>query len=306
MRCVDLFAGWGGFSLAAESAGCEVLWAGNHWPMAVAAHAANHPDTTHVCQDLRQMDWAQLPEYEVLLAAPACQGHSQAAQPSRARSGRTRAYHDALRATAWSVVDCAEVTTPAAIIVENVPDFLRWKLYPQWKGCLEALGYNVAETRIVASHLGTVPQRRDRLFVVATLGDLPDLTFARQKEPAIGPHIDWNRGTWKPVGSARTAPARRRLTAAAERYPRAIVQHVSHHKGLPVSEPIRTVTTQDQWAVVKNGLYRPLTVRENARAMGFPDSYAWPEGATRKDLIKGLGNAVCPPVGRAIIERVTS
>jgi DNA (cytosine-5)-methyltransferase 1 len=304
VRCVDLFAGWGGFSLAAESAGCDVLWAADHWPLAMEVHAHNHPDTTHVCQDLRQADWSALPEYDVLLAAPACQGHSQAAQPSRARSGRTRTYHDALRATAWAVVDCAEVTGPRAIIVENVPDFTRWKLYPKWRECLESLGYNVAETRIVASHLGVVPQRRERLFVVATLGGLPNLTFKRQPEPAIGPCIDWRAGTWKPVSEARTAPARRRLMAAASRYSRAIVQHVSHHNGLPVSEPIRTVTTKDQWAVVRNGKYRPLTVRENARAMGFPDSYTWPDTATRKDVIKGLGNAVCPPVGRALIERV--
>jgi DNA (cytosine-5)-methyltransferase 1 len=73
--------------------------------------------------------------------------------------------------------------------------------------------------------------------------------------------------------------------------------------GVPLSEPIRTVTTKDQWAVVDGALYRPLTLRENARAMGFPDAWRWPEGATRGDVVKGLGNAVPPGLARAVLER---
>lgn len=56
--------------------------------------AANHPETEHVCQDLRQADWTSLPRFDLLWASPACQGYSTASQPKR------RAYHDAMRATA--------------------------------------------------------------------------------------------------------------------------------------------------------------------------------------------------------------
>jgi hypothetical protein len=119
MKAIDLFAGWGGFTLGAEQAGVRVVWAANHWPLAVEAHARNHPHTEHACQDLRQADWTRLPAYDLLLASPACQGHSQASQPKR------RAYHDAMRATAWAVVDCADVTEPRAIVVENIAKFER-------------------------------------------------------------------------------------------------------------------------------------------------------------------------------------
>jgi DNA (cytosine-5)-methyltransferase 1 len=73
-----------------------------------------------------------------------------------------------------------------------------------------------------------------------------------------------------------------------------------------LDEPVRTITTKDQWAIVDGDLYRPFTVRETARAMGFPDDYGWPERATRGDLIRGLGNAVCPPVAHALIEAVAA
>jgi len=56
MKAIDLFAG--SFSTGAQMAGCNVVWAANHWQSAVNVHAANHPDAQHSCQDLHQADWS--------------------------------------------------------------------------------------------------------------------------------------------------------------------------------------------------------------------------------------------------------
>ncbi|MGH8758958.1 MAG: DNA cytosine methyltransferase, partial [Burkholderiales bacterium] len=90
MKAIDLFAGAGGFSTGAQMAGCKVVWAANHWPTAVDIHAANHPGTMHACQDLRQTDWRDVPAHDILLASPACQGHSRA-------RGKERPHHDAMQ-----------------------------------------------------------------------------------------------------------------------------------------------------------------------------------------------------------------
>jgi DNA (cytosine-5)-methyltransferase 1 len=305
MKFVDLFAGWGGFTEGATAAGGRLVCAANHWPLAVEAHAQNHPEGDHWCQDLRQADFSLLPAYDVLLASPACQGHSQAAQPARKRNGGVRQTHDAYRATAWAVVDCVEVTRPRAVLVENVADFTRWQHYDLWLECFRRMGYRLTAKVLRASRMG-VPQRRDRLFIAAALDREVSLDFAREDEPGFGPCIDWDAGTnWRPVREGtvkvreRIANARRRLGAK-----RFLTQHVTNHPGVGLDEPIRTITTKDQWAVVDGDLYRPLTVRENARAMGFPDSYGWPRRAKRKELIRGLGNAVCPPVAERLFTRV--
>ncbi|HEY0883298.1 MAG TPA: DNA cytosine methyltransferase, partial [Archangium sp.] len=60
MRAVDLFAGAGGWTTGARAAGVRVLMAVNHWPRAVESHAANHPETEHVCQDLALFDHSKL------------------------------------------------------------------------------------------------------------------------------------------------------------------------------------------------------------------------------------------------------
>ncbi len=97
MKAIDLFAGAGGFTEGAIEAGIEVMWAANHWPLAVEYHTANHPSTYHLCQDLHQADWSQVPAHDLLLASPACQGHSRA-------RGTEMPHHDALRSTAWAIV----------------------------------------------------------------------------------------------------------------------------------------------------------------------------------------------------------
>lgn len=303
MKAIDLFAGWGGFTDGAEQAGVGVVWAANHWPLAVEAHAANHPRTVHACQDLQQADWSLLPAYDLLLASPACQGHSQAAQPGRRASGHVRMKHDELRATAFAVLACVDVTRPRQLIVENVPDFMRWDGWRSWTQMLRDFGYRLQVLTVRASHCG-VPQRRDRVFVVGDRYRQPALKIPVAPEPAFGPCIDWTApDTWRPIDE-RPRVHERVLRSRARHGRRFLTQHTRDHYGVPLSEPIRTITTKDQWAIVDGDRQRRLTIRENARAMGFCDSYRWPERATRTEVMRGLGNAVAPPVARTLIERL--
>lgn len=297
MKAVDLFAGFGGFTAGATDAGVRVVYAANHWPTAVSVHAANHPETVHECQDLRQADWTRLPRFDLLLASPACQGHSQASQPKR------RAVHDAMRATAWAVVDCADVTEPRAIVVENVVDFTRWRLFPEWCAALERIGYTLTQHRVIASDHG-VPQLRERLFIVALKGKRHALPLRLTTRPPFAPCVDWTAEGWRSVKVASSDAQARIARAKRNHGPRCLSQHVTNHPGVPLSEPIRTITTKDQWVLVDGDRYRPLTLREYARGMGFSDAYAWPGELSRADVVRGIGNAVCPPVARDVVRAV--
>ena len=72
-----------------------------------------------------------------------------------------------------------------------------------------------------------------------------------------------------------------------------------------MDRPLRTVTTIDRFALVESRSGQPrirmLQVSELKRAMGFAESYKL-ESGTRRDKIRLLGNGVCPPVMRAVIE----
>lgn len=311
MLVADLFAGWGGASLGAEQAGATVVLAANHWRLAVDAHQLNHPHVTHLCQDLNQANFHAFPDHDLLWASPACQGHSRAAQPARKNKGDIRSKHDQLRSTAWAVVNCVEAKRPSAVVIENTIDFRQWVLYDLWLMALQRLGYAVEEHLAMATDFG-VPQRRERLIIVATRSKNPlGLVLPTRDEPSFGPCIDWEnahpdpreRG-WKPVLS-KSANVQRRVAKGRARGlgDRFLTQYTTDHPGVSLEEPIRTITTKSQWALVDGDQIRMLRVREIARAMGFPDTYTWPK-AIKDDQIKGLGNAVAPPMARWFVERV--
>jgi DNA (cytosine-5)-methyltransferase 1 len=161
MKAIDLFAGSGGFSLGAVGAGVDVVWAANHWPLVVKVHEQNHPQTQHLCQDLHQARWLDVPAHDMILASPACQGHSLA-------RGKDRPHHDSARSTAWAVVSAAEAHRPPICIVENVKEMQKWVLYPAWEASMKALGYHVSSS-VLDAQFFQIPQMRRRIFIVCML-----------------------------------------------------------------------------------------------------------------------------------------
>lgn len=295
MKAIDLFAGAGGFSTGAAMAGCEVVWAANHWPAAVAVHADNHPATQHACQDLQQADWTQVPAHDLLLASPACQGHSKA-------RGKERMHHDAQRATAWAVVSAAECHRPAAVVVENVPEFAAWTLYPAWCAAMHALGYALAPMILDAADHG-VPQHRRRLFIVGTRTKHPiELRLPKREHAAAARIIDFGAGQWSAIdrpGRARNTLARVAAGRAAHGERFLTAYYGNEAGGRSLHRPLGTVTTRDRYAVIDGDRMRMLSADEYRRAMGFPDGYRLP--AQHREAVHMLGNAVCPPVACDVI-----
>ncbi len=299
MKAIDIFAGAGGWSTGASLAGVHVAGAINHWPVAVASHTANHPGARHWCEDTLRVDPRDLPQHDILLASPACQGHS----PAR---GVDRPHHDAMRATAWCVVRFAEACAPRWIAVENVPGFMTWACYPAWKLALEALGYRLAEYILDAADFG-VPQERRRVFVVGERGAnrAPRIESPNLPRMPASSFLRLDNGPWSPV--AGHAPKTLARVAAAQRSygPDVLTPYYGSGSGLtgrPLSRPIGTITTRDRYALVRGDRMRMLSVAEQRAAMGFPVDYALT--GTRREQVMQLGNAVVPTVARAVIEQM--
>lgn len=297
---IDLFAGLGGWSTGARMAGVEVLWAANHWPSAVEWHAANHPSTLHVCQDLHQADWSRVPAHDLLLASPCCQGHSKARGKL---SGNPQ--HDASRSTAWAVISALEFHRAAAAVVENVVEFLSWALYPAWEMAVRALGYQVAPHVVDCADLG-VPQNRQRLFLVLTRSRAPlFLQLQKHEHVAAATFVDFAAGNWSLIEKPGRSPAtlervRNGRQAFGERFVMPYYSTGSGRTGRTLERPIGTLTTRDRWAVVDGPHMRMLTADEVLLGQSFPRGTKRP---TQHGLTVHLaGNAVPPLAGAKIIE----
>lgn len=300
MRAIDLFAGAGGFSTGATMAGVNVVWAANHWPVAVDCHAANHPGTLHACQDLHQADWSHVPAHDLLLASPCCQGHSKA----RGKAANNP-QHDASRSTAWAVVSAAEFHRPTVVVVENVPEFADWALYPAWQMAMQALGYTLAPHIVDAADHG-VPQHRTRLFLVATKSRRP-LMLQLPKGGHVGSSsvIDFDAGRWSSINKpGRSTATLSRVSngraAHGERF--VTCYYGSERGGRSLARPLGAITTRDRWAVIDGDRMRMLSADECRKAMGFPEGYRLP--AQHKQAVHLLGNAVVPIVARDIIKAI--
>ncbi len=296
---IDLFAGLGGFSEGAKLARMRPVWAGNHWPMACYYHGVNQ-GLVPACQDVQQQDWRDVPAHDGLLASPACQGHS----PAR---GKEKAHHDALRSTAWAVVACMEYHREAFAVVENVPEFLKWNLYPSWCDALQRLGYTVSPHIVDAADHG-VPQNRERVFIVITRSAAP-LVLDLPKVPhvAVDAFIEWDAHAWSPIDKpGRASATLARVAAGRARFGRRFVAPFygsgSGATGRSVHRPIGTLTTIDRWAVVDGERMRVLQPSENLAIMTFRRDTILPPA--KRDAMKLIGNAVAPIVARDILRAV--
>jgi DNA (cytosine-5)-methyltransferase 1 len=230
---IDNFAGGGGASTGIELAlGRSPDVAINHDAEAVALHAANHPDTLHLCQNVWKADPRDVVRQASALRcallgipfrilpvrfawfSPDCKHFSKAKGSKPVEKG--------IRGLAWVVVHWAKLTLPDVIALENVEEFKDWgplvpndegKLVPSplpihrgrtfkdWVRALRRLGYVVDHRELRACDYGA-PTIRKRLFVVARRDGKPitwaEPTHARDGAGGLLPWrtaaecIDWH------------------------------------------------------------------------------------------------------------------
>jgi DNA (cytosine-5)-methyltransferase 1 len=314
IRALDLFCGAGGSSWGAREAGVEIVAAFDLWPLAGEAHDANFPEAEFISGRLEEQDVDALAKkcgkIDLILASPECTNHS----PAKGNKPRCEKSKD----TAFQVVRFAEAFKPRWIVIENVVNMRKWTRYAEFKTALENLGYKLQEQILNSAHFG-VAQSRRRLFLTADLEQQPPKIISRKRTASkVADIVDLN-GTykWTPLrapkrATATLARAERGISAMGADKPFLLVYYGSDGGGgwQKLNRPLRTITTVDRFALVKpdtehGHVMRMLQVPELQAAMGMPVKMKL-EAGTRRDRIKMIGNAVCPPVMRQVIKTLTA
>ena len=274
-------------------------------------HAENFPSSRFFLSGIEDLDVEKVERdigpVDLILASPECTSHSLA---KGSKPGC-----DISRNTAFQVVRFARQFEPRWIVVENVVSMKKWNRYQEFTAALRALGYNLREEALNSKDFG-VPQSRRRLFLLCDLQGPPPRIIAPKGHPRPATTIVNLNGeyVWSDLHSPKRAlatleRAERGIGALGPRKPFLLVYYGSDHAGgwQPLTRPLRTVTTIDRFAIVKPSRsghkMRMLQVDELQRAMGM-DGMRLSHG-TRRDRIKMIGNAVCPPVMRAVVEQLT-
>ena len=156
----ELFAGIGGFGLAAQRAGFELAWACEIDDFASRVYGARFP-TVPVHPDVRDFEGVPV---DCITAGFPCQDLSVAGKRKGLVGERSGLF--------WEIVRIASRLRPRWLLLENVPGLLsshRGRDFETVLAALDELGYGVAWRVLDAQFFG-VPQRRRRVFIVGHLG----------------------------------------------------------------------------------------------------------------------------------------
>lgn len=312
VRTLDLFCGGGGSSWGARDAGAEIVCGVDSWDIAAKTFRANFGAGAGVNLTLLEQGpmplMSRLTNIDLILASPECRSHT-CARGSRRRDENSKR-------TARYVLRFAKKLKPRWIVIENVVHMRNWVGFANLVGDIEALGYNVRMQTLDASTFG-VPQRRRRLFVMCDREAMPEAVAIQDCEivSVRTGVVVWD-GPWTSTrlykrgrADATIERAERAMSVLGSRTPFLVVYYGSDGSGgwQSIDVPLRTVTTIDRFGLVtwsgRVPMLRMLQPVEIQRAMGFDRKFRLPYGS-RRDRIKLLGNAVCPPVMAAVVDSV--
>ena len=204
---VDNFAGGGGASTGIEAAlGRAIDIAINHDEQALRMHAANHPGTVHIRNNIYRVDPREVAAgRRVRLAwfSPDCKHFS------KAKGGKPR--EKSIRDLAWVVVHWAQLVKPDLILLENVEEFRTWgplddqgypikaragETFDQWCKALRKQGYKLQFKELRACDYGA-PTIRKRFFMIARCDGQPivwpEPTHGKPGSPEVvsGKRLPW-------------------------------------------------------------------------------------------------------------------
>ncbi len=282
-------------------------------------------------------DVPQFPVADVVIGGAPCQGFS----PLNMRGvglERRDLWRDYVRAL--------EEADPQAFVMENVPELLRSSEYEEFVTTAERLGFRVEGRILNAADYG-VPQTRRRAIVIGVRGASPEWPERTHFPPAECPPggQPWNtfRDAVEGLALAPTGidwhNARNPRSTSLERY-RAIPGEGEGRFELAERAPEITpacwlrkktgstdvfgrlwwdrpaVTIRTEFYKPEKGRYlhpsehRPITLREAARCMTFPDppdfTFLGPDKQSMTSVARQIGNAVPPALAHAVAVAVAS
>ncbi len=327
LTLMDLFSGCGGLTRGfLDSDRFEATYAVEMDEDAASTYRANFGD--HVfCGPIERVE--SFESVDVIVGGPPCQGFSPLNMRGVGLERRTL-WREYLRAL--------EEAKPDAFLMENVPQLLRSAEYEHFKKAAREIGFEIVDDVLNAANFG-VPQTRKRAIVIGSRLGVPSLPSGdfrpagtastgdktwQTVRDAIGDlpgkpdETNWHRArNPRPVsveryetipgeGEGRFELAERRPDITPDCWLRKEKGSTDVFGRLWWDRPAYTIRTEfykpEKGRYLHPKEHRPITVREAARCMSFPDGFKLPEDQSMTSIAKQVGNAVPPLLALRLAE----
>jgi len=307
-KVIELFAGAGGTALGFEHAGLQHELLNEYDQNAVNTLKKNRPGWKIINDDVRNINFKGI-QADIVEGGFPCQAFSHA--------GKKLGFEDIRGTMFFEFARCVDEVRPKIAMGENVKGLLTHdggKTLESIVQILQSIGYKVAH-RVLKSQYFDVPQKRERLVILAVRDDLDlPLLFPKEKD-----YIVSLRSALKDCPQSIGQQYPRKKREIMERIPAGGYwkdlpeglqrEYMGASYGMPGGktgmarrlswdEPSLTLTcapAQKQTERCHPEETRPLTVREYARIQTFPDE--WEFTGSVHAQYKQIGNAVPTNLG---------
>jgi DNA (cytosine-5)-methyltransferase 1 len=326
---VELFAGAGGLAIGMHMAGFRHVLLNEIDPMACQTLRRNHPEWNVLEGDIHRIDFSPLRgKVDFLSGGFPCQAFSYAGKKGGLSDTRGTLFFELARAV--------KEIQPKVFMGENVKGLLshdNGRTLEIIRNAIAELGYTLVEPRVLKAIMYQVPQKRERLILIAIRNDVyksgvrfkwPDpyhrvmtLRDAFYKGELFECDVPLSEGQTYPEKKARImamVPEGGDWRDLPEEKQKEYMGGSFYLGGgktgmarrLSMDEPSLTLTcapAQKQTERCHPTETRPLTIREYARIQTFPDN--WTFEGTVADQYKQIGNAVpvnlAYAIGRSLV-----
>lgn len=325
---VELFAGGGGLALGLSLAGFSHVLLNEFDKSACNTLRMNHPEWDIIEGDVRNVDFTPLRDkVDFLSGGFPCQAFSYA--------GKQGGFDDTRGTLFFELARAVNEIRPKVFMGENVKGLTshdHGRTFSTIKNTIAELGYTLVEPRVLKAIMYQVPQKRERLILIAIRNDLAEKVSYYWPSPytqvltlrdALYRSIIYDTDVPQSEGVKYPLKKQKVLELVPQggdwrNLPEDVAKEymggswflgggkTGMARRLSLDEPSLTLTCspcQKQTERCHPLETRPLTVREYARIQTFPDS--WLFAGTMSDKYKQIGNAVpvnlAWAVGRSLI-----
>lgn len=325
---IELFAGAGGLALGMEKAGFEHVLLNEINHDACVTLQYNRPDWKIAEQDIREISFKQFEgQIDFLSGGFPCQAFSYA--------GKQGGFNDTRGTMFFEMARAIQEIKPKVFMGENVKGLTahdEGRTLSTIKNAISELGYTLVEPQVLRAIKYQVPQKRERLILIAIRNDIADRVKFHWPQPyhrIMTLRDAFYKGelfdTDVPVSEGQSYPPKKKKVME-------LVPMGGYWRDLPIDiqkeymggsfeleggktgmarrlsldEPSLTLTcapAQKQTERCHPIETRPLTVREYARIQTFPNE--WKFAGSLSSQYKQIGNAVpvnlAYAVGRSLI-----
>ena len=308
---VDLFSGAGGFSRGFELAGFNVAVAVENDPPVAKTYKANFPHTYLIADDVKDVSEVTIKDvsglgrgdFDVVIASPPCESFTPTNR-KRMQDPTDRILTDPIGQLYLHAIRLIGELKPKYFVIENVSGVAEGPIRKVIEGELRRNGYESIYFNIVHSEKHGAPNERVRAFVSNVELRLKRSAPVTVEEALRGlpePGSPW------PPNHDYPQPLSRRLERKVSRvaWGRAMItfegadsRRFRNFIRLNPNRPAPTVMGSSRFIHPYED--RLLTVREQARLMGFPDYHVFLGG--RDSQYNMVGEAVPVPLARNIAD----